>query len=219
MRDQAKRTKRTVGFYTNSYGFREPFNVLVDGTFCQAALGPKIHIKEAIPSQLGGPAQLGGCCSCGPRLIFCDERRILCGDASPGSIRSALVTSLTSGCSTAVTTPCVINEVEQLGEDLLGAKLILRRFKTRSCGHRVPIDADQCIKSMVKGGNRHHFFLATQDPAVKRSVAEVPGVPVFTIVSNVLILEPPSRASVLEAEKVSNLAHDHSLFLDWCPFL
>ncbi|NWW91474.1 UTP23 protein, partial [Rhynochetos jubatus] len=38
--------------------FREPFQVLLDGTFCQAALRNKIQIREQLPGYLGGATQL-----------------------------------------------------------------------------------------------------------------------------------------------------------------
>uniref|UniRef100_A0A8C7FYB6 UTP23 small subunit processome component n=1 Tax=Oncorhynchus kisutch TaxID=8019 RepID=A0A8C7FYB6_ONCKI len=38
--------------------FREPFQILIDGTFCQAALKNKIQIKEQMPKYLMGEVQL-----------------------------------------------------------------------------------------------------------------------------------------------------------------
>ncbi|KAJ7395200.1 rRNA-processing protein UTP23 like protein [Pitangus sulphuratus] len=53
-----KHAKKIMGFYKNSFQFREPFQVLLDGTFCQAALRNKIQIREQLPGYLGGAAQL-----------------------------------------------------------------------------------------------------------------------------------------------------------------
>nr|XP_014120723.1 rRNA-processing protein UTP23 homolog [Zonotrichia albicollis] len=47
-----------MGFYKHSFQFREPFQVLLDGTFCQAALRNKIQIREQLPGYLGGATQL-----------------------------------------------------------------------------------------------------------------------------------------------------------------
>ncbi|NXE64880.1 UTP23 protein, partial [Calcarius ornatus] len=53
-----KHAKKIMGFYKNNFQFREPFQVLLDGTFCQAALRNKIQIREQLPGYLGGAAQL-----------------------------------------------------------------------------------------------------------------------------------------------------------------
>eukprot|EP00037_Helgoeca_nana_P033495 m.418178 g.418178 ORF g.418178 m.418178 type:complete len:234 (-) comp30790_c0_seq1:250-951(-) len=53
-----KRSKRTSLFYVNNFGFREPVRVLVDGTFCQAALTTKMYLQDQVPAYLGIRAQL-----------------------------------------------------------------------------------------------------------------------------------------------------------------
>ncbi|NXS57570.1 UTP23 protein, partial [Brachypteracias leptosomus] len=53
-----KHAKKNMGFYKNNFQFREPFQVLLDGTFCQAALRNKIQIREQLPGYLGGAARL-----------------------------------------------------------------------------------------------------------------------------------------------------------------
>lgn len=53
-----KQAKKTISFYKYSFNLREPFQILVDGTFCQAALKNKIQIKEQLPKYLMGEVQL-----------------------------------------------------------------------------------------------------------------------------------------------------------------
>lgn len=53
-----KHAKKVLSFYKNTFGYREPFQVLVDGTFCQAALKGKIYIKEQLPKYFGSSVQL-----------------------------------------------------------------------------------------------------------------------------------------------------------------
>ncbi|XP_014820641.1 PREDICTED: rRNA-processing protein UTP23 homolog isoform X2 [Calidris pugnax] len=53
-----KHAKKNMGFYKHNFHFREPFQVLLDGTFCQAALRNKIQIREQLPGYLGGATQL-----------------------------------------------------------------------------------------------------------------------------------------------------------------
>lgn len=47
-----KRVQRHLTFYKNVFGFRPPFQILVDGTFCAAALKYKINIREQMPKYL-----------------------------------------------------------------------------------------------------------------------------------------------------------------------
>uniref|UniRef100_A0A671KVT1 UTP23 small subunit processome component n=1 Tax=Sinocyclocheilus anshuiensis TaxID=1608454 RepID=A0A671KVT1_9TELE len=53
-----KHAKKTISFYKYNFCFREPFQILIDGTFCQAALKNKIQIKEQLPKYLMGEVQL-----------------------------------------------------------------------------------------------------------------------------------------------------------------
>eukprot|EP00118_Oscarella_pearsei_P004281 m.18070 g.18070 ORF g.18070 m.18070 type:complete len:243 (+) comp27588_c0_seq5:120-848(+) len=53
-----KHAKKILSFYHNSYRLREPYQVLVDGTFAQAALQTKINIKEQLPKYFDGSVLL-----------------------------------------------------------------------------------------------------------------------------------------------------------------
>lgn len=64
-----KRVDRFLSFFRNSFGFREPYQVLVDGTFCQAALHGHMAVREQVTKYLSGddprrPAKLlTTCCA------------------------------------------------------------------------------------------------------------------------------------------------------------
>ncbi|XDV34991.1 hypothetical protein PO909_005048 [Leuciscus waleckii] len=53
-----KHAKKTISFYKYNFSFREPFQIIIDGTFCHAALKNKIQIKEQLPKYLMGEVQL-----------------------------------------------------------------------------------------------------------------------------------------------------------------
>ncbi|XP_066531090.1 rRNA-processing protein UTP23 homolog [Hoplias malabaricus] len=53
-----KQAKKTLSFYRYNFGFREPYQILIDGTFCQAALKNKIQIKEQMPKYFMGEVHL-----------------------------------------------------------------------------------------------------------------------------------------------------------------
>lgn len=53
-----KQAKSTISFYKYNFNFREPYQILIDGTFSLAALKNKIQIKEQLPKYLMGEVQL-----------------------------------------------------------------------------------------------------------------------------------------------------------------
>ncbi|KAG0414221.1 hypothetical protein HPB47_008649 [Ixodes persulcatus] len=53
-----KRVQRHLTFYKNVFGFRPPFQILVDGTFCAAALKYKVNIREQMPKYLNDEVKL-----------------------------------------------------------------------------------------------------------------------------------------------------------------
>lgn len=53
-----KRVGRYMSLFRNNFGFRTPYQVLLDATFCQVALDNKVNIQEQIPKYLGGECKL-----------------------------------------------------------------------------------------------------------------------------------------------------------------
>ncbi|XP_017285204.1 rRNA-processing protein UTP23 homolog [Kryptolebias marmoratus] len=155
-----KQAKKTISFYKYNFSFREPFQILVDGTFCQAALKNKIQIKEQMPKYLMGEIQL-------------------------------------------CTTNCALKELETLGQQLYGARIILQRFQVRKCSHfKNPVPASDCLLSMLEDTNPHHYFVATQDHTVTAGLKKIPGVPLLYIVLNTIVLDKPSQASLDHVQAV-----------------
>ncbi|CAJ0953460.1 unnamed protein product [Ranitomeya imitator] len=153
-----KHAKKNINFYKHNFRFREPFQVLLDGTFCQAALKNKIQIKEQLPKYLMGEVQL-------------------------------------------CTTSCVIKELESLGKELFGAKLIAQRFQVRSCAHfQSPVSGSACLLSMVADDNAHHYFIATQDQELSSAVKKLAGIPLMFIIQNTMVLDKPSPRSVAQVQ-------------------
>lgn len=53
-----RRVQRNLSFYKNAFGFRPPYQILVDGTFCAAALKYKVNIRDQMPKYLGDEVKL-----------------------------------------------------------------------------------------------------------------------------------------------------------------
>ncbi|XP_011566258.3 rRNA-processing protein UTP23 homolog [Plutella xylostella] len=53
-----KKVQKYLKFYYNNYGFRQPYQVLIDGTFCFAAFKEQVNIRDQLPKYLNGQAKL-----------------------------------------------------------------------------------------------------------------------------------------------------------------
>lgn len=52
-----KQAKNLLSAYRNFFGFREPYNVLIDGTFCKLSVQHKVEIKEQMTKYLQSEIQ------------------------------------------------------------------------------------------------------------------------------------------------------------------
>ncbi|XP_021570384.1 rRNA-processing protein UTP23 homolog isoform X2 [Carlito syrichta] len=148
-----KHAKKHLGFFRNNFGVREPYQILLDGTFCQAALRGRIQLREQLPRYLMAETQL-------------------------------------------CTTRCVLKELETLGKDLYGAKLIAQKCQVRNCPHfKNAVSGSECLLSMVEEGNPHHYFVATQ---------KQPGVPLLFIIQNTMVLDKPSSKTIAFVKSVES---------------
>ncbi|XP_050442964.1 rRNA-processing protein UTP23 homolog [Adelges cooleyi] len=53
-----QKAERNINFYCVNFGFRKPFQILVDGTFCMASAQNRVQLREDIPKYLGGEVKL-----------------------------------------------------------------------------------------------------------------------------------------------------------------
>lgn len=49
--------KRLMGMYTTTFGFRPPYQVIVDGDFVQLALSQTISLRDQLPKILLAPTK------------------------------------------------------------------------------------------------------------------------------------------------------------------
>ena len=53
-----KHCRKVLTFYQKNFGFSVPYKVLIDGTFCKAALKFKVNIREQLPKYFQSEVQL-----------------------------------------------------------------------------------------------------------------------------------------------------------------
>lgn len=55
---RAKQVKRNMAIYSNSFGFRQPYQVILDGNFIQVARQNAKVLDDALPRFLDGPVRM-----------------------------------------------------------------------------------------------------------------------------------------------------------------
>jgi U3 small nucleolar RNA-associated protein 23 len=123
---RAKVYKRLMALYSMSFGFRQPYQVLVDSTFCEYAVKNKIEIAKQLDAVLQGQAKPSEC-----------------GYFTNGS------DYLKHPWSFAVITQCSMVELHTLGPTQQHVVDVAKGFERRKCNHREAIPNDECIKSVV----------------------------------------------------------------------
>ncbi|XP_067677735.1 rRNA-processing protein UTP23 homolog [Haliotis asinina] len=159
---RGKHARRILTFYKGNFGFESPYKILVDGTFCKAALSFKVNIAEQVPK------------------YFDSEVKLL-------------------------TSACVMAECELFGSVLYGPLKVLRQYEVAKCGHKNPVPASHCLKSLIRKRNKQKYMLATQDPDLTEVSRTKPGIPLLYIAHNTVTIETPSEAS---KEKAANAMAD-----------
>jgi U3 small nucleolar RNA-associated protein 23 len=94
-------------------------------------------------------------------------------------------------------TPCSIKELSDLGEDSKTAANYGRRKVTLlKCYHSKCIPARDCISDVIGKFNKKSYCVASQEKALRVSLANVPGVPLIYLNHGVTILEPLSQSTI-----------------------
>lgn len=84
---------------------------------------------------------------------------------------------------------------------------LAKTFERRKCNHREAIPGDECLSSVVGDTNKHRYVVATQSQSLRNGLRIIPAVPVVHINRAVMVLEPPSEATL----KAKELIEEQSL--------
>ncbi|EPX73584.1 rRNA processing protein [Schizosaccharomyces octosporus yFS286] len=155
---RAKTYRKLMHTYQLVFGFREPYQVLVDSDFISDLTKSKMDITAAI-------------------------KRTVQGDIKP------------------MITQCCIRQLYSRSQEAKQEIQIAKSFERRRCGHideaKSPLECMQsCIN--VNGKNKHRYVVATQNTELRDHLRSVPGVPLIYMKRSVVVLEPASRATMLE---------------------
>ena len=94
-------------------------------------------------------------------------------------------------------TQCCIQRLYKAGPEGQAATDLAKSFERRKCNHWQIKDTDtECIAGVMGDQNRYNYCVATQAPALRKQLRKVPGVPILFEKRSIILLEPPSEASV-----------------------
>ncbi|KAI0704886.1 Fcf1-domain-containing protein [Cytidiella melzeri] len=150
---RAKAYRKLMSLYAMSFGFRQPYQVLVDSDMCKAAIAHKIELVQ----QLGVVLQ--------------------------GTVKPMI-------------TQCCIHELYLQGRSEQPAVDLAKTFERRKCNHKEAIPGDECLTSVIGEANKHRYVLASQSQSLRSSMRNIPAVPIVHVNRSVMILEPPSDATI-----------------------
>ncbi|KIK71200.1 hypothetical protein GYMLUDRAFT_211186 [Collybiopsis luxurians FD-317 M1] len=149
---RAKTYRKLMGLYSMSFGFRQPYQVLVDSQLCKDSVDHKIELVKQLET-------------------------VLQGNVKP------------------MITQCCIHELYlQRGQQ--PAVDLAKNFERRKCNHKEAIPGDDCLASVVGDSNKHRYVIATQSNPLRSKLRLICAVPIVHINRSVMILEPPSGATL-----------------------
>jgi len=100
-------------------------------------------------------------------------------------------------------TQCAIKHLYDKGREAAGAIEYAKSFERRKCNHWKTKDTDdECIGGVMGDLNRYKYCIATQSNKLRSDLRKVPGVPLLFEKRSIILLEPPSEASVAKRHEI-----------------
>jgi U3 small nucleolar RNA-associated protein 23 len=196
---RSKQYRKLIQQYTIHFGFREPYQVVVDAEFVKETTKCKMDLLAALERTLHGTVK--------PRMF------------SPTPPPTVPQVPQSTKQPPLVITQCSIrhlyasNTEPSVAAAIEVAKNVCER---RRCGHHPdthpqPLSTLECLSSVVdpakNGTNKHRYCVASQELDVRRAMRGVKGVPLVYVNRSVMILEPMPDATrrVCEGEEKGKL--------------
>jgi len=100
------------------------------------------------------------------------------------------------------TTPCITNELNNLGEEFRSVFVAARRLRRENCKHDDGFtDPATCIKALMGHHNPDKLMVATQDSDLYKAIEDLTNVPVMTFANFTLELSSPSDETLERIDK------------------
>lgn len=136
-------------------------------------------------------------------------KQTLCGEINPstGLALDSSTAVIDGSLRSAVITQCCLNHLYALGAEAQPAVELARTFTRWKCNHwQTKATSAECITGVVGDDNGRQYCIATQSQELRTTLRSVPGTPlVYLNPHSVLILEPPSEATIKRRKQVCAL--------------
>eukprot|EP01126_Amoeba_proteus_P023039 TRINITY_DN2319_c0_g2_i8.p1 TRINITY_DN2319_c0_g2~~TRINITY_DN2319_c0_g2_i8.p1 ORF type:complete len:158 (+),score=14.31 TRINITY_DN2319_c0_g2_i8:75-548(+) len=97
-------------------------------------------------------------------------------------------------------TPCVLSDKRLAEIDKWDVNRNLRRI---SCPHKNRVSSLKCISHYLKSDAQ--YCVASLNELTRKAITKIPGVPIFYLLNDILMLQPPSNESCTLANQVTPL--------------
>lgn len=176
---RAKAYRKLMAVYSHAFGFRQPYQILIDADFCQVLHDCKFDVAKQLHT-------------------------VLQGDVKPSKLPPSFLQPPSLSPSIQVITQCCIHWLyinsNQSVVDLA------KTFERRKCNHREPVLTDECLSTVVGQTNKHRYVIATQSSPLRTALRNIAGIPIVHMNRSVMVLEPPSDATLKQKQKASLFA-------------
>lgn len=183
---RSKTYRRALTSYILHFGYRPPFQLLVDASFTLSLSALHLSAQEA------------------------DKR--LSDVLQTSQLNKGKTKAGTPEMKCMITQCCMVElyAAEKEGQLQKDAVAIAKAWERRKCNHREAIPGDQCLKEVIGATNKHRYMLASDTRSLRRHLnAEVAGIPlIHTNQSRVIVLEPMSD---ITKARIQEVGHDSSL--------
>jgi len=107
---------------------------------------------------------------------------------------------------------CVVDELKELEDKIPGILKEVSKYKIEECKHGQILSPENCLKSYIGKKNMKKYFVATQDSFLRNQLRKIPGVPSLFFDQNMMLIDKPSKASILASKRREELKEEPKKF-------
>ncbi|KAI5786446.1 Fcf1-domain-containing protein [Peziza echinospora] len=194
---RAKAYKKLMSAYGHTFGFREPYQIIIDAGMIVEAVTHKMELLSGLEKVLHGKTR--------PMITGCSVRHLfqlptIDGAPNPNSTLSP------SNPITPSIPPTTLSTLTKSSKTAILA--LSKTLELRRCNHHTlkePLSEFACIQSCLvspSGENKNCYVVATMDRELRAYLRSIPGVPLVYINRSVMIMEPMADVSWERRERL-----------------
>lgn len=180
-----KQYRKLMGYLKLNFGFREPYQVLLDEEILLDAVSTKFDIVAGLDRTLQGKVK--------PMVTQCTVEHLY--RAKTPEAKEAIKIAKTferRRCGHVQREKPAENDAAPAETEAAESAAPAQRKSTEN---PTPLSAFECLSDVVGPTNKHRYCVATQKPKLRQKFRQIPGVPLIYLNRSVIIMEPMSKAT------------------------